>query len=243
MRCGFMNAPKHILVADADPAWRERIVESLGDLRAAVHAVASGGEALELALREKPSAVVTELVLPELTGLGLTRILREDAAMKDVGIVMVTDHANEIDRVLAFESGVDDLLAKPFFARELASRVQAVLRRSEPERGARPHYAPAPRGLVTLHPSSGSVLVNDERVDLTPREFHLLAALLRHAGRVVTRQQIIAEVWGGEAEPTDRLVDAHVKAIRRKLGPAKQCIETVRGVGYRFSDIYPPALE
>ena len=231
-----MQAQKHILVADADPEWRARMVEALGAIRVECHAVASGAEAFEIALREKPDAVVTELVLPDLTGLGLTRCLREDAAMKDVGILMVTDHASEIDRVLAFESGVDDLLAKPFFGRELASRVQAILRRSEPERGARPRFPSPPRGLVSLHPSSGSVLVNDARVDLTPREFHLLSSLLRHAGRVVSRRQLIADVWGGEAEPTDRLVDAHIKAIRRKLGIAKECIETVRGVGYRFAD-------
>jgi DNA-binding response OmpR family regulator len=216
------------------------MAESLAALRATLYPVASGAEALEVALREKPDGVVTELVLPEMTGLGLTRCLREDAALRDVGIVMVTEHAAEIDRVLAFECGVDDLVAKPFFGRELASRVQAVLRRSEPDRSARPRHAPAPRGLVTLHPSSGSVLVDGARVDLTQREYHVLSSLLRHAGRVVSRQQLIAEVWGGEADPTDRLVDAHVKAIRRKLGAAKVCVETVRGVGYRFADVIAP---
>lgn len=232
-----MHSSKHILVAEADPAWRARMVEALGAPRAEVHGVESGREALEHALREKPDVLVTELVLPEITGLGLTRALREDAALRCVGIVMVTEHVSEIDRVLAFEAGVDDLLAKPFFTRELASRVAAVLRRSEPGRGAPRRFLPEPAGLVALHPSTGSVLVRDERVDLTPREFQLLSSLLRHAGRVVTRRQLILDVWGEESDQTDRLVDAHVKAIRKKLGPARECIETVRGVGYRFSDL------
>lgn len=232
-----MQTPKHILIADADPVWRERMLEALRSARLSAEAVASGRDALERAQRAAPDVLVTEMVLPELTGLGLTRSLREDAALRSVGIVMVTEHNSEMDRVLAFESGVDDLLGKPFFARELASRVSAVLRRSEPGRSSQRRFAPEPAGLVSLHPSTGSVLVNDERVDLTPREFHLLASLLRHSGRVVTRRQLIVDVWGDESAQTDRLVDAHIKAIRRKLGVAKRCIETVRGVGYRFSDL------
>jgi DNA-binding response OmpR family regulator len=231
-----MHQPKNILVADADPLWRGRMVEALASPRLAVAAVETGLDALAHALREKPAVIVAELVLPGLTGLGLTRALREDAALHDVGIVMVTDHTNEQDRVLAFESGVDDLLPKPFFDRELASRVLAVLRRSGP---AQPAYGPledlAP-SLVSLRPSDACVLVNGERVELTPREFDLLSSLLRHAGRVVTRRQLLLDAWGSDAAQTDRLVDAHVKAIRRKLGPAKDCVETVRGVGYRFTD-------
>jgi DNA-binding response OmpR family regulator len=232
-----MQQPKHILVVDGDPEWRDRMIEALASPRLTVTAVGGGNEALELAMREKPDAVVLEMVLPELTGLGLTRALREDAALCSVGIVMVTDHLREMDRVLAFEAGVDDLLAKPFFARELSSRVIAVLRRSGPAQSAAGSFSPVPRGIVTLHPSNACVLVNDERVELTPREYHLLASLLRHAGRVVTRRQLLLDAWGDDSGQTDRLVDAHVKAIRRKLGPAKQCIETVRGVGYRFADL------
>lgn len=232
-----MQQPKNILIAEADPVWRQRMQEALASPRLSVEAVASGADALEHSMREKPDVLVTEMVLPGLTGLGLTRSLREDAALCSVGIVMVTDHLGEMDRVLAFEAGVDDLLAKPFFARELSSRVHAVLRRSGPPRPAQSRFEPRPTGLLALHPSSGSVLVNDERVDLTPREFHLLTSLLRHSGRVVTRRQLLIDAWGDDSAQTDRLVDAHIKAIRRKLGIAKRCIETVRGVGYRFADL------
>ena len=232
-----MSARKHILVVDGDPEWRQRIAESLAGPQAELKALAGGREAFAYATREKPDLVVTELMLPELSGLGLCRLLREDAALGQTGVVMVTGHASEIDRILAFEAGIDDFLAKPFFARELASRVAAVLRRSKPPRDVAPPDEAATHGAVTLHAPSNAVLIGERRIDLTPREFHLLSTLIRHAGRVLTRKQLILRIWGVESEHTDRIVDAHVKSIRRKLGEAKECLETVRGVGYRFSDL------
>jgi two-component system alkaline phosphatase synthesis response regulator PhoP len=93
------------------------------------------------------------------------------------------------------------------------------------------------QGLVHLHAATSTILVAERRLDLTPREFQILSALIRHVGRVLTRKQLILRVWGTESEHTDRVVDAHIKSIRRKLAEAKGCIETVRGVGYRFSDV------
>jgi len=229
-------ARKHILVADGDADWRQRIAESLASLRLEVEAAGSGDEALAYARREKPDLVVVDLVLPGISGLGLCRLLREDPALGHVGIVMVTDHAAEVDRILAFEAGVDDFLAKPFYGRELASRVGAVLRRSAPQRAFAGADEPRLRGLVSLQPASNAVLVGERRVDLTPRELQLLSTLMSHAGRVLTRKQLIGRLWSGEGEHTDRVVDAHIKSIRRKLGEARACLETVRGVGYRFSD-------
>lgn len=238
-----MAARKHILVADGDAEWRRVIAESLAALRHEVTAVETGEEALAWARREKPDAIVLDLVLPAISGLGLCRLLREDPALGHVGIVMVTDRAAEVDRVLAFEAGVDDFLPKPFYARELASRVAAVLRRSAPQGALASAYEPPARGLVSLGPGGNAVLVGERRLDLTPREFQLLSTLMQHAGRVLTRKQLIARVWSGESEHTDRVVDAHVKAIRRKLGEARACLETVRGVGYRFSDLPAPDLD
>ena len=233
------NVPvKNILVVEADPAWRERMLESLAGPQLSVSAVGSAKEALEWLAREKVDVLITELALPDMTGLGLCRLVRENPALCHTGIVMVSDHATEIDRILAFEAGIDDFLAKPFYGRELASRVGAVLRRSGlPREFAAGLDAPIPHGTVSIHGTSASVTVDGQRLDLTPREFQILAALARQAGRVLTRRQLIERVWGGESSQTDRVVDAHVKSIRRKLGRAKDCIETVRGVGYRFSDL------
>lgn len=236
-----MTTRKRVLVADGDADGRRRIVESLADLRLELVAVEDGEEALGYAQREKPDLVVLELLLSGISGLGLCRLLREDPALGHTGIVMVTGHAAEVDRVLAFETGVDDFLAKPFYGRELASRVLAVLRRSAPRRAFPSPGESQERGLVTLQPASNTVLVGGRRLDLTPRELQLLSTLIGQAGRVLTRKQLIARLWGGEGDHTDRVVDAHVKAIRRKLGEARGCLETVRGVGYRFSD--PPGTE
>ena len=238
-----MAARKHILVVDGDAEWRQRIAESLASLRLDVKAVETGAEAVAYAQREKPDLVVLDLALPGISGLGVCRLLREDPALGHVGIVMVTEHAAEVDRVLAFESGVDDFLPKPFYGRELASRVNAVLRRSSPQRGLSAPYEAPVRGLLSLSPGSNAVLVGERRLDLTPREFQLLSTLMNHAGRVLTRKQLIVRVWSGESEHTDRVVDAHIKSIRRKLGEAKNCVETVRGVGYRFSDLPAPDLD
>lgn len=231
-----MGASKHILVVDGDPDWRKRIAECLEGPQVELRAAASGGEAFDSACLEKPDVIVTELLLPDLSGLGLCRLIRENSSIRQTGLVMVTGYASEIDRILAFEAGVDDFLAKPFFGRELASRVGAVLRRAAPQNGISDPASVPSQGLVRIHAAASSVMVGDRRLELTPREYQLLSALIRHAGRVLTRKQLILRVWGSESEHTDRVVDAHVKSIRRKLAEAKGCVETVRGVGYRFSD-------
>jgi len=138
--------------------------------------------------------------------------------------------------VLAFEAGVDDFLAKPFYARELASRIGAVLRRTG---SAREAVNAADAGFpetVAIQLNNASAWVGDRRLDLTPRELQLLSTLVRQSGRVLTREQLVLRVWGEDSDQSGRVVDAHVKSIRRKLGDARECLQTVRGVGYRFSE-------
>lgn len=231
-----MAGTSRILVADGDAGWRARLAEGLANPSYEVVAVAEGQEALAFAQREKPDLLVTELVLPDVTGLGLCRLLREDPALGHLGILMVTSNASEIDRILAFECGVDDFLAKPFFARELLSRATAVLRRSAPGREPSGRIASAYQPAIALHANMRSVLVAGARLELTPREFQLLSALMRESGRVLSRLQLIRLVWGGDSQQAERVVDAHIKAIRRKLGDAGDCVETVRGVGYRYAE-------
>jgi DNA-binding response OmpR family regulator len=231
-----MVGSRRILVADGDPEWRSRIAEALASPSLEVSSVPSGAAALAFALREKPDLLITELMLPEITGLGLCRLLREDPALDHLGIVVVTGFTTEIDRILAFEGGVDDFLAKPFFARELLSRATAVLRRSAPSRESVGRVVPAYQPAVSLHVNTGTVLVAGERLELTPREFHLLSALMRESGRVLSRRQLIHLVWGNDSLQAERVVDAHIKAIRRKLGTVGDCVETVRGVGYRYAE-------
>jgi DNA-binding response OmpR family regulator len=145
--------------------------------------------------------------------------------------MVVSSQASEIDRVLAFESGADDFVARPFYAAELRARVDAVMRGfgSRPERPRS-----SARVLVQLDARAGRASVAGVRIELTQKEFDLLAELVGNAGRVVRRRQLIEQIWRAGAPPSERAIDAHIKSIRRKLGAASRCIETVRGVGYRF---------
>jgi two-component system phosphate regulon response regulator PhoB len=228
-------AARRILLVDADAEARRELARGLPDLTLEPREAGTGASALEIARREHPDVIVVGFALPDISGLGLCRLVREDTRLGSVALIMVSDRAAEIDRVLAFESGVDDFLPRPFHPRELAARVSAVLRRSA-ELGSAPRRPEGlAAGLVSVDTERSTVRVRGERVELTRRELELLATLMRESGRVVSRQELIQRVWGESAQPTRRSVDAHIKAIRRKLGSARDCVQTVRGVGYRFT--------
>ena len=234
-----MADPKHILVVDSDPEGSRRAAESLGP-----HLRATGVETAAAALGELAGRsfdlVVLELRLRDLSGLGLMRLIREDPRTTRIPIIVVSEQAAEIDRVLAFEGGADDFLAKPYYAPEFAVRVRTLLRAFESVSAAA--EAEGARGApIWIDATSGRVEVQGRRIGLTPTEIRLLAALVAEKGRVVRRRDLIRRLRGFGAVQSDRAIDAHVKSIRRKLGPSRAILETVRGVGYRFCE--PPARE
>jgi len=221
-------------VVDPDADSRGKIVRSLEERSLACRQVATAAEALEQAKSSPPRLIVLEAVLPDVSGLGLCRLLRESPETARVPILIVSAQASEIDRVLAFEGGADDFLPKPFYPAELAARVAALLRGFE---SAAQDRAAALRqiGGLRLDRSGSVAALGDERLDLTPKEFEILAALAAQPGRVLRREQLVERVWGKGAPQSGRAIDAHIKSIRRKLGGARDRIETVRGVGYRLS--------
>jgi two-component system phosphate regulon response regulator PhoB len=150
----------------------------------------------------------------------------------EVPVIFLTARGEEVDRVVGFELGADDYVVKPFSPRELVLRVQALLRRTGPREDETPAIEES-RG-IRVDTGRHEVLVGDDRLDLTATEFKLLLYLMRCKGRVLTREQLLENVWGSEVFVTDRTVDTHVKRLRFKLGDAAQAVETVRGVGYRF---------
>jgi two-component system phosphate regulon response regulator PhoB len=230
------DRPVEVLIVHGEPAARREIEVCLAERNILCREAGSGAECLKVAQAHPPDLVILDPYLPDQSGLGVCRLLRETAGLERVPILVLAAQASEIDRVLAFESGADDFLARPFYAPELRARVDAVIRgfdaRRAPERPLRPE-----RGLVHVDLRAGVAQVGGARVDLTHKEFELLAELVAHSGRVVRRRALIDQLWGPDAPQSDRAIDAHIKSIRRKLGAGRCCIETVRGVGYRFVEI------
>jgi two-component system alkaline phosphatase synthesis response regulator PhoP len=225
-----------VVVASADPGWREEVCGALSDPGLEVVEAKSGAEALEAATcADAPlGAIVVDAFLPDVTGLGLCRSVRESPGLGSIPLVMVSGFASEIDRVLAFENGVDDFVACPFYDRELASRLRAVMRRDARRGPAERSGGRSQFGALKVDLRRASVEVNGRLVRLTLREFDVLRRLIEHEGRVLERGELMGDPTGHDAA-SQRVVDTHVKSIRRKLGEARHCIETVRGVGYRFS--------
>ena len=180
-----------------------------------------------------PDVIVLDLMLPDLSGTEICRRLREQDRTRDIPIVMCTAKGEEIDRVVGFEVGADDYVVKPFSVRELILRIRALLRRSNRVEG---EPALIRFGRLKIDRDAHRAWVDDGEIGLTALEFRLLHAFLSRRGRVQTRDALLSDVWGIEADVTTRTVDTHVKRLREKLGDAGAYIETLRGVGYRFKD-------
>jgi two-component system, OmpR family, phosphate regulon response regulator PhoB len=197
-------------------------------------AALDGKAALEQAwLEPLPDLVLLDLMLPDIPGTEICRRLRADPRTSALPVIMLTAKGEEIDRVVGFEVGADDYVVKPFSTRELVLRLRAVLRRREPK-AAEPAASPLQFGILRIDSEGHRVFVADREVMLTALEFRLVLTLLNRKGRVQTRDTLLSDVWGIDADITTRTVDTHVKRLREKLGVAGDYIETVRGVGYRF---------
>ena len=194
----------------------------------------TGAAGIAAALQEPvPDVIVLDLMLPDISGTEVCRRLREQDRSRAIPIIMCTAKGSEIDRVVGFEVGADDYVVKPFSVRELMLRIRALLRRAQRSE-AEPEVIQF--GRLRIDHEAHRVWVDDAEVALTALEFRLLHVFLLRKGRVQTRDTLLADVWGIEAEVTTRTVDTHVKRLREKLGDAGAYIETLRGVGYRFRD-------
>jgi two-component system phosphate regulon response regulator PhoB len=224
---------ERILVVDDEPDLLELVRVNLRQAGYEVETAETGREALERLRRAPPDLVVLDLMLPDVSGTELCRRMRADADLADLPIIMLTAKADEVDRVVGLELGADDYVTKPFSPRELTLRVRAVLRRRKPV--SLPGQALA-HGTLRLDAARHRCFVAGEEIELTAKEFDLLRTLMARPGRVLTRDQLLDEVWGTDIAVTSRTIDTHLKRLREKLGPASDLIETVRGVGYRFAE-------
>ena len=178
----------------------------------------------------QPELVLLDIMLPEEDGLSVLHKLRSASASKKLPVIMLTAKNTEYDRVIGLDNGADDFISKPFGMMELVARVRAVLRRSEPANTCTEYRV----GSLYVSPERHIVKVDGKDVTLTYKEFEILCLLLEHAGVVLTRNVLMDRIWGCEFERENRTLDVHIRTLRAKLGEAGNCIETVRGVGYKI---------
>lgn len=196
-----------------------------------VQSAADGAVALEMIARQPPAALILDLMLPEIDGWEVCRRVRSGTAAPDLPIIMLTARDDDVDKIVGLELGADDYVTKPFNPRELVARVKALLRRTT---RAQRLQAPIRIGDLTVDPARREVTVAGQPVRLRPREFDLLWALAKHQGLVLSRKQLLDQVWGYDFYGETRTVDVHVAHLRKRLTDANVQIETVFGVGYKL---------
>jgi DNA-binding response OmpR family regulator len=220
-----------ILIVDDEADVADLLAHHLKTAGFSVEAVYGGKAALESIRKQVPTLVVLDVMLPEMSGLDLCRILRSDPRTKQVAVVILSARTEEIDRVLGFELGADDYVVKPFSPREFVLRIRAILRRKS--QAKEQDFLRV--GELTLDRGRHEVTAGDRPIDCTATEFRLLTILMEREGRVQARDRLLSDVWGYDAIIDTRTVDTHMRRLRDKLGPYGRYIETVRGFGYRLA--------
>lgn len=220
-----------ILVVDDEPEAVELVEFNLRQAGFAVVTAADGAGALKKTRALLPSLVVLDLMLPEMDGLEVCKMLRRDPATAAIPIIMLTAKAAEIDRILGLELGADDYLTKPFSPRELILRIRKILARG---RGEAEPPETLTFGNLLIDLPRHLVSWKGKRLELTATEFKLLTVLAQRRGRVQSRDHLLRDVWEYNTLVDTRTVDTHMRRLREKLGPAGKYLDTVRGVGYRF---------
>lgn len=232
------NANQTILVVEDEQDIRKLIQYNLTQERFKVIEAEDGEQALKILQRDKPNLILLDLMLPGLSGLELCKILRGRSDTARIPILMLTAKAGEADKVIGLEMGSDDYLPKPFSPREMVARVKAILRRSEP---AAHTDGPAAyqRGPLKIDFSTYETFVQGKSIKLTLKEFELLRFLVQNPSRVLSRDQLLDRVWGGETFVSPRTVDVHIRRLRKAIEKddrQPKWILTLRGVGYKFDE-------
>jgi DNA-binding response OmpR family regulator len=216
-----------LLIIDKDESARNQIKKLAENAGYTYDAAVDGINAIKLFRRRDYNLIVMDTDLPLLDGFNVCRQIRK---MSDVPIIIISAQASECDKLLAFDSGADDYLCKPFSSRELAARIKVFINRS---RGSSVQTKLGCDGLL-INTTSHTVFVDDNTVKLTPKEYDLLYFLIRNPNKAFSRDMLLNEVWGYEFTGSDRTVDTHIKALRENIKPYDSCIVTVWGFGYKF---------
>jgi phosphate regulon transcriptional regulator PhoB len=226
-------ANKRILVADDEPDVLHLVTSNLKNAGYNILKAEDGLSALNQARETLPSLIVLDLMLPEMSGLEVCKVLKKEPSTSQIPIIMLTAKAEEVDRIVGLELGADDYMTKPFSPRELVLRVKSVLRRASASAEVSDQLA---LGDIRIDRSRYEITVAGRPIDFTATEFKLLSLLIERRGRVQSRDTLLNDVWGYESVIDTRTVDTHIRRLREKLGESADCIETIRGFGYRVAE-------
>ncbi len=220
-----------IAVVDDEPDILELVAMHLQKAGFAVATLPDANQLYRLLEHKTPSLIILDLMLPDVDGIDVCRLLRQNPRWSAIPIIMLTARTEETDRVLGLEIGADDYITKPFSPRELVARVRTVLRRQERQAEAE---IVTIGGVITIDPKRHEVTVAGKKINVSTTEFRILLILAQRPGWVFTRNQILNELWGEEKAVLDRTIDVHIRNLRLKLGKAGSLIVNVRGVGYKI---------
>ena len=226
-----------VLVIEDEPDIRKTLEYNLSREGYKVEGCGSIEEANTFLENPSYSIILLDLMLPDGSGLDLCKQIKSNPETNETPILILTAKDDEVDKVVGFELGADDYVTKPFSVRELILRVKAILKRNTKTSNSsnQTHEINRNFGSLKMNVESHEVLINDEEIILTALEFKLLRQLVERRGRVQTRDQLLTDVWGYSSDITTRTVDTHIKRLREKLGSIGKYVQTIRGVGYKFS--------
>ena len=226
-----------VLVIEDEPDIRKTVEYNLTREGYEVSGCGSISEAKALLENPNFSIILLDLMLPDGSGLDLCKQIKSNPETNEIPILILTAKDDEVDKVVGFELGADDYVTKPFSVRELILRVKAILKRNTKTISSSNQIHEINRnfGSLKMNVESHEVFINDEEIILTALEFKLLRQLVERRGRVQTRDQLLTDVWGYSSDITTRTVDTHIKRLREKLGSMGKYVQTIRGVGYKFS--------
>lgn len=222
-----------ILIVEDEPDIRDTLNYNFDKEGFKVLSSPNGKSALKLLEKHDPDIVILDLMLPDISGLDLCRQIKNDKKLSNTSIIMLTAKSEEVDRIVGFELGADDYVTKPFSVRELILRVKVLMKKHTSSEDTDKSLT---LGSIHMNLDAHEVQINKEDITLTALEFKLLKHLLLRKGRVQTRDQLLGDVWGYSSEVTTRTVDTHIKRLREKLGVVADYIQTIRGVGYKFTN-------
>lgn len=221
---------EYIYVIEDDESIRELVKIALEGFGYNIRAYEAAEPALEDMKEEKPELVIFDIMLPGMDGISAIKLIRKDPILKGIPIICLTAKDKELDKVVGLDVGADDYITKPFGVLELAARIRSLLRRTEKDQEEKMIAGP-----ITINPKTREVFVDEELITLTYKEYELLIYLFENSSRVVSRDELLDQIWGYEYDGESRTLDIHIRTLRQKLGnEGAEHIKTIRSVGYRF---------